>query len=412
MFRLVGAFAYLFVLTKVAALGALAVLFIVLPINYFISDQFLAKYINKMAAGDARTQKIVEIVNSVRVIKYYAWEKPLRALMEKLRSPELEALKALMGSNAMLTFSFTMASPVMQLAIYAILIAAYPGTMSVLVFFQSFSLISIIAMAIVDIPTRYTYYLQLRVSSQRITKILSADERGAMYDGEGKALSNPVPLGSDNGTTQQLGGFTAAVVSSPVSDKHSAAASTTLQFVDVTLHAAPKDTDAFTLEIGEVDSPDGKDAAASGKLELQLGDVAISNGHFAWARPERTAVEMPSEPFNEEYHAQLGEKPAEEVQPLHKTCRALQQVAKTLWKRATRREMNNVNFEARAGELVMIVGKVGSGKTSLISPRCWVRWCACIGSVERKGRVAFVPRSTHGSLNATVRKQHHHGHAV
>ena len=57
VFRLVGAFAYLFVLTKVAAFGALAVLFIVLPINYFISDQFIAKYINKMAAGDARHRR-------------------------------------------------------------------------------------------------------------------------------------------------------------------------------------------------------------------------------------------------------------------------------------------------------------------------------------------------------------------
>lgn len=293
LFQTIGVFVYLGVLAGWPACGAVFVFLIALPINHRISDGFFTLFFKKMIAGDKRTKKVIEMVNSVRVIKFFGWERPFLELVQKLRAPELKMVSALMKQLALLMSSFGLATPIMQLVLF-ILITVKEGSFGVLTFFQALALTNILSITIIQLPTIYSQLLQVRVSLYRINEVLSADER-------------------------------------PEGD-----------------HVLP--------------------------LAENVGDVIIKNATFLY-EPEQT------EPID---GAGGGET------------------------RKTQMALQNVNFRVSKGELVMVVGKVGSGKSSLIS--------AILGDmilkpttssdsptvVKRKGSVAYVPQSA-WILNATVR---------
>ena len=304
-FQVIGAFIYIFYLTHIAGFGGLAVFCIVIPLNYQITDSYIGLYIKKMIAGDARTHKIVEIINSVRIIKFYAWEKPFKALISVLRKPELDGVYNLMGRLAIFMFSFSVASPMIQLAIFVILMTAYENDMSVLVFFQCQSLISILALAMLQIPLKYSAWLQLKVSSGRIMNILLADERSDLCD-----------------TTNDKG--------------------------------------------------------------MCVGDAWIENGDFTWGVPPPTpSVKAGKSPSSTEPIADAPNPASPKPEDM------------------LVKEMKSVQFEAHKGELVMIVGKVGSGKSSLIGALLGEMICKG-GVVGHKGSIAYVPQQA-WILNATVR---------
>ncbi|KAI8866883.1 hypothetical protein GQ42DRAFT_181032 [Ramicandelaber brevisporus] len=70
--------------------------------------------------------------------------------------------------------------------------------------------------------------------------------------------------------------------------------------------------------------------------------------------------------------------------------------------------LNDVTFECRRGELVAVVGKVGSGKSALISALLG-ELHKVSGTVQRNGKVAYVPQTAF-LLNATLRDNILFGH--
>ena len=323
-FQVIGAFIYIFYLTHIAGFGGLAVFCIVVPLNYQISDSFIALYIKKMMAGDARTHKIVEIINSVRIIKFYAWEKPFKALISVLRKPELDGVYELMGKIAVLMFSFSVASPMIQLAIFVILMTAYENDMSVLVFFQCLSLINILGLGMLQIPFLYSSWLQLKVSSGRLMNVLVADERSDLED-------------------------------------------------------------------------------TSTDEKLSVGDACIENGDFTWGVPPPAppgkgmmppGAPPPSPPA-------AGKGPGKPPGPTEPIADPSKPGSPSKSDEMVVKEMKGVNFEAHKGELVMVVGKVGAGKSSLMGALLTEMICKG-GVVGHKGTVAYVPQQA-WIINATVR---------
>jgi len=286
----IGVFAYLFYLIGWPALGGLAVFCIAVPFNYRISNSFLGKFIEKMIIGDKRVQKVQEIINAIRVVKFYAWEKAFQGEVGKLRNPEVQCVGDLHMQIAKIMFSVSFVAPLIQLVMFVILSSVYPERLTVTLFFQSMSLISILTLNIIMVPLTYSAYLQMMVSVHRIQNFLSAE-----------AMPN-LCITSE--------GFTAG---------H-------LQIVDATLQW-----------------PAAKQAAAPSaapKVELD------------------NPLEHP---------------------PMFR----------------------DMHFEAKSGELIMVVGPVGSGKTSLLAS--FLSEMELVkGSIQMGGKVAYVPQLA-WILNASVR---------
>ncbi|KAJ9663926.1 Transporter of the ATP-binding cassette (ABC) [Coniosporium apollinis] len=76
--------------SSIAGIGMMAFL---LPINLLISKRFAAIQKKILAATDARIHTTNEVLNNIRIIKYFAWEQRFMGLVNEKRSTELKHLR-------------------------------------------------------------------------------------------------------------------------------------------------------------------------------------------------------------------------------------------------------------------------------------------------------------------------------
>ncbi|KAL9119448.1 MAG: hypothetical protein Q9187_004001 [Circinaria calcarea] len=77
-----------------SALAGVALMTAVVPLNSQITRQFGAIQLQVMAASDRRIQSTTEMVRSIRVIKFFAWESCFEQRIDEKRTEELRALRA------------------------------------------------------------------------------------------------------------------------------------------------------------------------------------------------------------------------------------------------------------------------------------------------------------------------------
>lgn len=335
----IGAFVYLGVLVDWPTCGAAFVFCLVIPFNYRISDSFIGYFIQKMIKGDARANKVIEIINSVRVIKFYAWERPFRALVDTLRKPELEIISQLMKQLAYLMCSFSLATPLIQLVLFILIAVRSGNQMSALIFFQSLSLINIVSFTLIRLPFLYSMYLQVLVSLARVDKVLAAHEKGSSDSKELKELESSLNVGD----VRVRGSF---------------------QWPDPDTAAGIKATQLRETQMVELEGKIGRGFQSPKdllRITKELEELKTKNTEES-AKPQKRIVAVP-----------------------------------------------NVHFDANSGEMVVIVGKVGSGKSSLISsiigemaPGTTEDGQEATALSAHRGTIAYVPQ-TPWILNATIR---------
>ena len=62
-----------------------------------------------MTQKDSRIKLLTEVLNGIKVIKFYTWEKPFTELITKIRRIEVAALRKFTLLNAAYAFTWTFA---------------------------------------------------------------------------------------------------------------------------------------------------------------------------------------------------------------------------------------------------------------------------------------------------------------
>lgn len=76
-----------------SSLASIGLLILVMPLNFFIARGFTRKQKIIMAATDARIHSTNEVLQNIRIIKYFAWERRFGEIVNEKRSIELRALR-------------------------------------------------------------------------------------------------------------------------------------------------------------------------------------------------------------------------------------------------------------------------------------------------------------------------------
>jgi ABC-type multidrug transport system fused ATPase/permease subunit len=84
----------LYQLVGVAAFVGLAVMFVFVPINYLLMSRMRKLQESNMKEKDKRVKTVSEILHSMKVIKMFAWERPLMQRVSEIRENEVRRLKA------------------------------------------------------------------------------------------------------------------------------------------------------------------------------------------------------------------------------------------------------------------------------------------------------------------------------
>lgn len=164
-----------FVLDWSAAVGALA-MFAVFPLNYWFSRTF-ARYQNElMLVTDERVEKTNELLQSIRIIKYFGWEQRFANGVAAVRDKELKVLwkrYVLWSYGAAIWFGTPIVVTVASFASFTLI---QGRTLTSPIAFTAMTLFNIMKVPMDQIADMLSNVLQGKVSLDRVDDFLSEDE--------------------------------------------------------------------------------------------------------------------------------------------------------------------------------------------------------------------------------------------
>ncbi|KAJ7321461.1 Multidrug resistance-associated protein 7 [Desmophyllum pertusum] len=230
------------------------------PVNKWLAEKIQKLSKEMMTQKDNRVKVMNEILQGIRVIKFYAWEKNFEEKINKLRTAELKSLKGRKYLDAWCVY-FWATTPVIISILTFTTYALLGNKLTAAKVFTSVALFNMLISPLNAFPWVLNGLMEAWVSVQRIQAFLSLDNLDL------------------TGYYQQL----------DRSDK------------------------------GNMSKPP---------------EVLIQNGHFSWRQQEEPGEEEPDEE---------------------------QRVFSTAG------ELTNIDFCVETGQLIGVIGKVGSGKSSLLA---------------------------------------------
>jgi len=294
----------------------LAVMVMMLPLNMKLGAKIGKYSLATMGARDKRVKFTNELLQGMRILKLFAWEKPLLEQLHQKRDKELSNIRANLLLGGVIGFLFT-ATPLLvtlcTFAVYTIL----GNKLTAATAFTALSLFNILRFPLLVIPMMITRVIDLMVVNKRLSKFMSAPARKTVFlnDGDGSVA----PSSSLVFDGHYMAG-------EPARDGAAA-----IEMVNGTFKwpAARKDDDAK------------KGPKADGASQK----APARRGFFRGKRAATEPLVPPAAPMSDDAAAAPAAATSEEEMPP---------------------TLSDVSVELKRGMLVGVAGPVGSGKTSLL----------------------------------------------
>ncbi|XP_077980908.1 ATP-binding cassette sub-family C member 8-like [Glandiceps talaboti] len=333
-YQLVVILALLYFELGFAALIGSAIFLIVAPLQYFVVD-YMSNIQNEiLKISDQRLMKSNELLQGMKLLKLYGWEEMFCSAIEAIRSKEIrQMMKA--GVLMIITTFLAQATPIIvtfvSFAIYSRVNPSTPLTPDLA--FASLALFNQLVWPMAMLPNMIGYLVAAIASTRRLQSFFAATELENKDDGRPPRSSATGDISSENS-------------SDGPDTKRNQENSDDVFEVDRTHETQRLIVDANDIDYGSMESSLSADKHPAVHVP-DLADnvtIQIDNGNFTW-------------------------------EPDSKTC-----------------TLSNINVEIDAGKLTMIVGLVGSGKSSLLSAILG-EMTTVSGTVRfNRGTISYVPQ--------------------
>ena len=95
--------------------SGLAVMILLVPLNSYFAHKFSIAQHKKLIVSDSRIKIINEVLNGIKVIKFYGWEISFQKMINNLKNTELVLLRKCGVSYSIFNFSFGFTTYVVSL---------------------------------------------------------------------------------------------------------------------------------------------------------------------------------------------------------------------------------------------------------------------------------------------------------
>jgi ATP-binding cassette subfamily C (CFTR/MRP) protein 1 len=276
------------------------------PVNMFIFSIVSKQRRKVLKYSDLRVKMMNEILTGIRIIKFYAWERPFGSEVGGLRGKELAALTKLAYTSAIGFSLILMSAPIIQpILVFLTYVAIQNKPLDAATAFTTVALFNIMRFPFAFLPMGLLQYIQSRISLRRLERYLDLPE-----------LTDYVEL------------------------------------------TPPAGTDA--------DSPSSKE----GSVTIQKGTFTWVDPDAAPIRPiqDEPKKKEPKQPRRSSSKKKLGEVDADMKTSLHSEMRSSMHSALTeSSNKGPAITLQDINCTIEAGSLVAVVGAVGTGKSSFLS---------------------------------------------
>ena len=159
-----------------SALASIIMMILVMPLNFFLAKQFSKVQKKVMAATDVRIHTTNEILQNIRIIKYFAWEQRFGELVSEKRKVELRALRnkyILWTFAASVWFGVPILITFFSFFLYTV-VEKRPLIPSVA--FTALSLFGILRYPLDQLADMIAHVQESKVSIDRVEEFLNEDE--------------------------------------------------------------------------------------------------------------------------------------------------------------------------------------------------------------------------------------------
>jgi len=162
---------------QAGVLVGLLVMILAMPFNGLVMKKMKSLSAVNMKFKDERMKITSEVLNGIKVLKMYAWEKSFEERIEEIRAKELSILRKVAFLKA-ISFFLSMCTPfVVTTVSFGVYLAISPDNiLDPTTTFVSISLFNIIKFPLRILPTTFSSVVQAQVSVKRITNFLYAPE--------------------------------------------------------------------------------------------------------------------------------------------------------------------------------------------------------------------------------------------
>ncbi|XP_078079204.1 ATP-binding cassette sub-family C member 2 [Mustelus asterias] len=159
-----------------SVLAGLAVMILLIPLNGVIASKAKGLQMENMKHKDHRMKLMNEILNGIKVMKFYAWETSFEEQILGIREKELKVMKKSSYLVAAAIFLVTCTPFMVTLASFAVYLAVDPNNvLSAEKAFTSISLFNIMRFPLMMVPLLISSMVQAGVSCRRLERFLGGD---------------------------------------------------------------------------------------------------------------------------------------------------------------------------------------------------------------------------------------------
>lgn len=155
---------------------SIAIMILAMPLNYYIARQFSRTQKKCMAATDGRIHTTNEVLQNIRIIKYFAWEQRFSAIVDEKRAVEVRAIRnkyILWTCAAGFWFGIPLVIAFFSFMLYT-LVEKKPLIPSVA--FTALSLFGILRIPLDQLADMIAHVQESKVSVDRIEEFLNEEE--------------------------------------------------------------------------------------------------------------------------------------------------------------------------------------------------------------------------------------------
>ncbi|KAF3479696.1 ATP-dependent bile acid permease [Arthroderma uncinatum] len=174
--QLVVAVYFLYQVMGVSSLAGVAMTILISPLNVYIASRFRAVQYKILAATDARIHATNEVLQNIRIIKYFAWEHRFESIIDEKRQIELRHIRAryLLWAWAVTLFYGT---PLLTtLCTFYIFTTVENKKLIPSIAFPALSMFSLLRVPLDRLADMAAHVLEAKVSIDRVEEFLSEEE--------------------------------------------------------------------------------------------------------------------------------------------------------------------------------------------------------------------------------------------
>uniref|UniRef100_A0A669QEC3 ATP binding cassette subfamily C member 2 n=1 Tax=Phasianus colchicus TaxID=9054 RepID=A0A669QEC3_PHACC len=160
-----------------SVLAGLAVMLLLIPINGFLVNKSKGIQVRNMKNKDERMKIMGEVLNGIKILKFFAWEPSFEKRINEIRACELKDLLKFSYLQSVSIFVFSCAPFLVSLASFAVYVLVDENNvLDAQKAFTSISLFNVLRFPMAMLPLVLSSIVQTNVSKERLERYLGGED--------------------------------------------------------------------------------------------------------------------------------------------------------------------------------------------------------------------------------------------